>query len=325
MSKLRIQLYSNLSILLAAGVPILRALQSAQSAMPRRITRILRDLHGRITRGESLAEAVAAWPRRFPVFDRTLLRVGEESGRLPEVLAELADWLTLARRLRGRFLSAMVLPIVVLLIAALVAPLPSLILGYISMVEYAHSVLFTLSLFYTPAIVVFLIRQLTPESGPFRRILDFLVLRIPILGKAIFHYSLARFIKAFAILYSAGVPIVRCIDQSLDTVPNTRIRRMLEGSRQAVKSGQSPSEGFSKRLPAEFLALWNVGEETGDLDRSSAKLAQLETERAETWFTAFAQWLPRFIYVLVCLYIIWQIFMLAGGIVGSIGSGLQNF
>ncbi len=324
MSKLRIQLYSNLSTLLAAGVPVLRAIQTAQSALPRRVTRVLKDLHGRITHGESLAESVAAWPRTFPIFDRTLIRVGEESGRLPEVLSELADWLTLARRLRGRFLSAMVLPVCVLMIAALVAPLPRLILGDISMMEYAHSVLFTLSLFYTPAIVIFLIRQLTPASGPFRHMLDWIVLRVPVLSKAVFHYSLARFSKSFTILYSAGVPIVRCIDQSLDTVPNIRIRRMLEGSRRAVKSGQSPSEGFSRGLPVEFMALWKVGEETGDLDRSSAKLAQFETERAETWFTAFAQWLPRLLYAIVCLYIIWQIFVLAGGIVGSIGSGLQN-
>lgn len=325
MSKLRIQLYSNLSTLLAAGVPVLRAMQTAQSAMPQRITRILRDLHGRITHGESLADAVAAWPRTFPVFDRTLIRVGEESGRLPEVLAELADWLTLARRLRGRFFSAMVLPVIVLHFGALVAPVPSFVLGNMTPIEYLHTVLFTLSVFYTPFLVIGLILRLTPSSGPLRQALDFLVLRIPVLGPAVFHYSLARFAKSFAILYSAGVPIVRSIDQSLDSVPNSRIRRMLEGSRQAVKSGQSPSEGFSKRLPAEFLALWNVGEETGDLDRSSAKLAQLETERAEMWFSAFAQWLPRIIYVAICIYLAIQILKNAAMIFSSAISGLQNF
>ena len=324
MSKLRIQLYSNLSTLLAAGVPVLRALQTARSAMPRRITTILADLHARITHGESLSEAVAAWPRTFPAFDRMLIRVGEESGRLPEVLAELADWLTLARRLRGRFISAMVLPFIVLHFGALVAPVPSLALGNMTLAEFAHTVLMTLSFFYAPVLAILLILRLTPPSGPIRQALDFLVLRIPVLGQAVFHYSLARFCKSFTILYSAGVPIVRCIDQSLDTVPNTRIRRMLAGSRQAVQAGQSPSEGFSRRLPAEFLALWNVGEQTGDLDRSSAKLAQIETERAETWFTAFAQWLPRIIYGIICLYMAYQILKNATMIFGSIGSGLEN-
>jgi type II secretory pathway component PulF len=325
MSKLRIQLYSNLSTLLAAGVPVLRSLQTARSAMPRRITKILTDLHARITRGETLAEAVAAWPRTFPVFDRTLIRVGEESGRLPEVLAELADWLTLARRLRGRFLSAMVLPFIVLHFGALVAPVPSLALGGMTVPEYIHTVLATLSIFYTPALAILLIVRLTPPSGLIRQALDDLVLWIPILGQAVFHYSLARFCKSFAILYSAGVPIVRSIDQSLDTVPNSRVRQRLAGSRQAVQSGQSPSEGFSRRLPAEFLALWHVGEETGDLDRSSAKLAQIETERAETWFTALSQWLPRFIYGIICLYMAYQILKNASMIFGSVTSGIQNF
>ena len=324
MSRLRIQLYSNLSTLLAAGVPVLRSLQTARSAMPRRITKILADLYTRITRGETLAEAVAAWPRTFPVFDRTLIRVGEESGRLPEVLAELADWLTLARRLRGRFLSAMVLPFIVLHFGALVAPVPSLALSGMTVPEYIHTVLTTLSIFYTPALAILLIVRLTPPSGLIRQALDFLVLRIPILGQAVFHYSLARFCKSFAILYSAGVPIVRSIDQSLDTVPNSCVRQRLAGSRQAVQSGLSPSEGFSRRLPAEFLALWNVGEQTGDLDRSSAKLAQIETERAETWFTALAQWLPRFIYGLICLYMAYQILKNASMIFGSIGSGLEG-
>lgn len=180
-------------------------------------------------------------------------------------------------------------------------------------------------IFYIPAILLWVMIKLTPSSGPIRRLFDSIILRIPILGPGLYHYSLCRFTRSFTIMYSAGVPIVQALRQSLDAIPNRRIHRMLEGSLKVAGSGGSPSEGFSKKLPAEFLALWNVGEQTGDLDRTTSKLAQLHAERAEMWFAAFAYWFPWFIYGLISLVLIYFIFKFYTMLYSSIGSGFGTF
>jgi type IV pilus assembly protein PilC len=324
MSKILVQLYGNLSTLLAAGVPVLRALKTAQSGLPRRWVRILEDLLQRLRAGSTLSEAMSAHPRTFSVFDRMLVGVGEESGRLPEVLAELSEWTTFVRRVRSRFISLMIYPLFVLHFGSLIAPVPSVALSGMTVQGYIYSVLSILSGFYAPALFVLLLMKLSPSSGLVRLVMDSIVLRIPILGPGVYHYSLCRFAWAFSMMYSAGVPIVQCLRQSIKTVPNCRIRRMLEGSLKAASSGGAPSEGFSPKLPAEFLALWNVGEQTGDLDRTTAKLAQLHRERAEMWISALANILPWVIYGAIAAVLIYHIFVGFSAILGNIRTEYQN-
>ena len=74
-----------------------------------------------------------------------------------------------------------------------------------------------------------------------------------------------------------------------------------------VKLGEEMSAGFSKLLPSEFIALWEVGEESGELDDSARRLADMHAFNAELRFTAIAQWVPRIIYGIVCMVMIYYI------------------
>ena len=76
-------------------------------------------------------------------------------------------------------------------------------------------------------------------------------------------------------------------------------------------------KGFSRKLPLDYLNIWKTGEETGELDKMSGKIAEISGDRAELLFTEFAAWLPRFFYALICLFIIIQILKLAGAISSS--------
>ncbi len=66
------------------------------------------------------------------------------------------------------------------------------------------------------------------------------------------------------------------------------------------------------KLPPEFLEPWRIGEETGSLDEVAKRLAEANAEAAEFWFGEFARWLPRVVYFLVCLLMIYYILKLAG-------------
>jgi len=74
------------------------------------------------------------------------------------------------------------------------------------------------------------------------------------------------------------------------------------------------SEGFSTKLPLDLKEMLKVGEETGRLDDVSKRLADNYTERAEFWFAEFTRWFPRFVYLLICIMLIFMIFKLAGSI-----------
>ena len=80
----------------------------------------------------------------------------------------------------------------------------------------------------------------------------------------------------------------------------------------SATAGSPISEGFSKKLPAEFLELWRAGEETGRIDETAKRLADNYAAGAEFWFSQWAIWLPRVVYFIVCGIIAFAILMALG-------------
>ena len=72
------------------------------------------------------------------------------------------------------------------------------------------------------------------------------------------------------------------------------------------EAGQA--DGFSDRLPTELLDLWQIGEETGELDSVTKRLADMYADKAELLLTEFTKWLPRLAYFFVCIIMVIQIF-----------------
>jgi type II secretory pathway component PulF len=125
------------------------------------------------------------------------------------------------------------------------------------------------------------------------------VLWIPWLGKAIYHLSICRYAKAFSMLYRAGVPISECTERATVATGNVIVAQLFEGGIASVRAGGMACDGFSKRLPTEYRQLWQIGEESGELDRTVDKIAEVSAYRADQLFTTFAFWLPRIIYFII--------------------------
>jgi type IV pilus assembly protein PilC len=154
----------------------------------------------------------------------------------------------------------------------------------------------TLAWLYVPGAVILGVVYFTPNTGILRRSLDYAILRIPVLRRAVRHLSLSRYCQAFYLLIKAGVPAVQCAQKATEMTGNAGIADMLKGSIESVRVGRLFSEGFSDKLPLEFRESWQVGEETGDLDDVAQRLAQSTAEKAEWTFEQLAFWLPRLIY-----------------------------
>lgn len=309
--------YHNLSIMLEAGIPVQRALNTIAAGLKGELRKTFLNLVKGVSAGNCLAETMSKYPNVFATLDVMLVDAADTSGNLSESLKLLSEWYDFSNRLKNRLISGLMLPLVVIHIAALVGPLPYLFMGIINVAGYIIKVAITLALFYIPLSIILATLHLMPNTGTIRRFLDFVVLKIPILGLAVRQLALSRYCRAFNMLYKAGIPIIQCAQQAPGVTGNVIVADVVKGGAESAQAGNMVWEGFSPKLPADFLNIWRIGEETGELDNSIKRLADNTTENAEQLFSEFVQWLPRIIYWLICVMLVILILRAAAMVFGA--------
>ncbi|MBC8216940.1 MAG: type II secretion system F family protein [Planctomycetes bacterium] len=312
--------YYNLSAMLDAGVPVLRSLNTVTPGMKPRMRKAFLALAEGVSQGNPLAETMVQYPRVFGPVDVMLVEVAEKSGNLPDLIGLLSKWHEISHRMFKKMLSGLMLPGLVLVIAAFVFPLPGFVLGGWDVNSYLQKVVGILGLFLVPAAVIVLIIRFTPKTGPLRRALDSLALRIPVLSRAMYRLALSRYCWSFHMLCKAGVPVTDCVEMSIAATGNLVVGDLFRPAVESVRAGGTMGERLSPRLPLELIEMWKVGEETGQLDDISKRLADTYTEQAEFWFGEFSRWFPRFVYLLISIMLIWMIFQIASSMWGTLGT-----
>lgn len=309
--------YYNLSVMLEAGMPILKALNTVVAGSKGNLKNAFATSSKGISAGDSLAETMSKYPRIFAHLDVMLVEVADMSGNLPQSLKLLSQWYEFRNRLRNIILSGLMLPLVIIHFAALIIPLPRLILGQIGVVGYIFQVVRTLTYFYLPAGIILFIYRLTPNTGLLRRLLDALILTVPVLGQAIRQLALSRYCQAFGMLYEAGIPIMQCAQKASSITGNAVMTELLKGGAESARAGKSVYEGFSRKLPTDFLQLWQIGEETGELDKTVKRLGDNTRQTAEWLLVEFSRWLVRVVYFLVCALLAIKILRMGVAVFGA--------
>lgn len=304
-------IYHNLATLLDAGLPILKALESVREGTQGPLRRIFSGISKSVSQGNSFADSMAKYPKVFAGLDVMLVRTAEISGELPNCFKMLSDWYEFSNRVKRILLTGLILPFFIFHIMVLIVPLPSMVLSNSSIAEYIMQVATALGVFYLLIGIPLVIYYLTPNTGLLRRFFDALILRIPLMGQAIRQLSICRYSKGFNMLYKAGVPITECVTRAPEVTGNQIIADIFKGASASISTGNMAYEGFSPKLPLEYLNLWQTGEQSGELDKMVDKIAEISGDRAEHLFMEFARWFPRLAYALVCVLIIIQIFKLA--------------
>ena len=313
-----IVVYTGFATMLEAGISLLRVFEFLRESHKGPMRRVLTGMSEALNQGRTLSEAMNDHPHLFARFDRTLIGAAEQSGNLDMCFGMLAEWYEFVRRLKRTMVSGFILPLFVLHIAAAIMPAVELALGGTDVGGYLQSVVGILMVFYVPAVVLGVILFLGPRLPALRSLLDRLVLWVPVLGKGVRELCIARFSRAFGMLFKAGIPMSECFAMAPQIVGNGVIAKMFAGGAQFIARGEMPSGGFSKKIPSEYRELWKVGEETGKLEECANKIAEISSDRAELLLQEFARWVPRVVYFGVMMFMVKSIMTLASGYASSL-------
>ncbi len=255
---------------------------------------LLADLLERIQGGSSLADALAQHQKLFPRVYVSMVRAGETGGALREVLGRLARYLDEAEALREQVKSALVYPVLLLILAAvsIVILLTVVLPQFTPLFENAGAQLpwltravmlvgdgvqrwWWLMLAGGFGVTWIVRRQL---RRPARRAqVDRWLLRVPLLGELLAKIDTARFARALGTLLANGVPPLTALAIVQDALANATLRRALGDAATAMKDGGGLAAplGRSGVFPRLAVHLLGVGEESGQLDPMLLKIAEV--------------------------------------------------
>jgi type IV pilus assembly protein PilC len=279
----------HLSQLLKAGVNIIDALTDLRDTVDNPgfrqvIASLLEDIEG----GLKLSEAMANHGYCFDNVFVALVRAGEQSGQLTEVLDELSENLKWQDEMASQAKRAMVYPVIVtvvifavimVLMTVLVPQLAATFKTLVPKLPRETEVLIALSNFFVkwwyliigiPVVGTFVAVVFGRTNDNAQRLLDELALKVPVLGEIRQKIILARFSTYFAMLYRAGISVLNCIEICEKIVGNRVMEEGLKRVGRSISEGQGISQAFTatKLFPPLVLRMLRVGESTGALDHA---------------------------------------------------------
>jgi general secretion pathway protein F len=301
-----------LATLVQSGMPLDHALVAlAEQADDRLVKKLVEALHAHVVAGESLPAAMSRYPQAFPRLYRGLVTAGSDTGRLPEVLARLADYLDARLALRQRFTVALIYPALVTIIAiGVIAVLVTYVVPQVvSVYQQSRQTLplLTQALIATSgflratawlwagvvvASLVALSIALQRESSRAR--LHAAWLRTPGAGRLAASLDTARYASTLAILVASGAPLLRALDAAADVMHMLPLARAARAAAVLVREGVSLSRALKEQrvFPPVLVHLIANGEQSGSLapmlERAAAELER-DAERRLAWLAALIQ------------------------------------
>lgn len=291
---------AEMAVLLKAGLPLDRALKvQIESAAEGVQKQLLQELLDALKGGKALSAGLEKRADVFNHFYINMVRSGEASGHLADVLQELAAYLERAKTVRASVISALIYPAILAAVATLsvfvmlgyVVPefealfedmgeslplLTQMIVGLGDLVSAWGWLLLLLS----AAVVWWVRRWASTVKG--REWLDLKSLTLPLVGSIMLKYEVARFARTMGTLLHNGVAMLRAADIAVGTVGNSLIRASLVELPQTIKRGGRLSQALDTRVFSPVaLQMVRVGEESGSLDRMLLELAQVSEAEVE--------------------------------------------
>jgi type IV pilus assembly protein PilC len=279
----------HLDQLIRSGVPIIEALTDLRDSVENPVFKstvagLLEDIEG----GKKLSEAMENHPGAFDTVFTALVRAGEQSGQLPEVLTKLTENLKWQDELSSAAKKAMMYPAFVgvvvfaLIFVLMVFLVPQLVITLkalsptlptetkILMAVSDFMVRFWYVILVTPIAIIATLFVMARTNERFRFRLDGVALRLPFIGPLRTKIILARFSTFFALLYQSGISVLDCIQISEKIVGNRVIERGLQRVGREINEGQGITQAFTnaRLFPPLVLRMLKVGESTGGLDKA---------------------------------------------------------
>jgi type IV pilus assembly protein PilC len=299
----RIALFTRqFSVMLDAGLPLVQCLEIlGEQEENRTFQAIIQQTRTDVEAGSSLADAMRKHPKAFDALYTNMVAAGEAGGILDIILQRLSVYIEKVVRLNNQVKSALIYPTSVIVIAAgvvfvilkwVIPVFAQLFAGFGSEMPFLTRMVLAASGFvgnyfiFIVAVVIFGIVALnrwhkTPHG---RRVLDGLLLKIPIIGMLLRKIAVARFCRTLSTLTASGVPILDGLEITAKTAGNAIIEDAIMAVRKSVEEGKTISEPLAqtKVFPMMVVQMINVGEQTGALDQMLSKIADFFEEEVDT-------------------------------------------
>lgn len=299
--------YEQLADLLAAGVPVLRALQVlSQQAADATLAHVLREVHDSVSAGDSLADAMAKHPNAFNPLHVAMIRAGEKGGFLEEVLTRVSEFVARQDELRNKFVGSMVYP-VILMSVGLIA-----IVFVMTFVVPRIRVLLEQQELPWPTVVVFTVSD-TIRDQYIGLLLAIALIVIPIalffrtqagqalwaklqlrawgVGKIYTMVALCRFSRIFGTLLHNGIPILHALRIAKEATGNKILADAIEKAADAVRHGESLTKPLAKSgaFPPIMIDMIGVAEEGNTLDKVLIDFANTQEARTARQIDLFVR------------------------------------
>lgn len=292
----------NLNVMVGAGVPLPKALEilSLQTSS-KQLKNAIEDMREKVLQGEMLSFAMSRHLAVFSDLFINMIKAGEESGTMEEVLTHLTLQLEREHDLRSKIQGALMYPAVIVIamigvgIIMLVSVVPNLaktfkelgatlppttrfVIGlgeFFSHQWYIASLLFLVFVFVSW-------RFLKSKQG--KTLIDGLMLRIPFVAPLVRKINSAFFARTLSSLIQAGIPIVKSLEITSTVLDNGHFKESLKNAARQVGKGAKLSQslqGSSHLYPLVVLQMLEVGEETGQTGEILAKLADFFEEEVD--------------------------------------------
>jgi type IV pilus assembly protein PilC len=315
-----------LATLIDAGLPIMRSLtilreQVESVIFKANITQLAHDIES----GSSLSEAMSKHPKVFDRLYVNMVRAGELGGVLEHVLNKVAEFLEKREALKGKVKSAMMYPLVVMILATVIVgfilwkiiptfagifeqlgaelPWPTRMLVRASYILMHRTIWIVLAI----GLVVFIYKKLK-QNVRTKYYMDKFFLNMPVFGQVLRKVAVARFATTLSTLINAGVPILQSLDIVRDSSGNEVIARAMQQVYQSVKDGETIHEPLAHCgvFPPIVIHMVAVGEETGAIDHMLDKVAEAFNREVDDTVNALTSIMEP--VLIVCL----------GGLIGGI-------
>ncbi|MDH7502065.1 MAG: type II secretion system F family protein [Verrucomicrobiota bacterium] len=284
-----------LTNLLKAGMPLAPALNSMSNLVSKGIPpEVSKQLRQDVIEGKSLSDAMAKQPLIFSDLYVNMVRAGEQSGALVEVLQRLANHYERFAEVRQKFVSALIYPAIVCCVGLVImfffmtvmlpkfmtifesmkgVELPAATRALIGLSHFLAGYWWTIPVVVVAAVVAFN-RYRSTEMG--RRTIDRLVLKAPVIGRVVQLNLFGQFARTLGTLLQNGVPVLTALKITEQVVPNTIIREAVARTREEVTDGKTIAQplGRSQIFPQLMIDLIRIGEETGDVPGALNNVAQ---------------------------------------------------
>ena len=290
------------SVMIDAGLPLVQCLDILGRQEPHKgFSAVILKVREDVEAGAALADAMKKHPKTFDALYSNMIAAGEAGGILDTILKRLAVYIEKAVKLKSEVKSAMIYPVAVIVIAVLVVgailwkviptfaqlfagmgatlPMPTRVV--IAASDYL--VAYGWILIVAAGIASFALKSYYATEGG-RRVIDGLLLKMPILGNILRKVAVARFCRTLSTLMASGVPILDGLDITARTAGNAIIEDAIQVTRTSIERGETISAPLRETnvFPSMVVQMINVGETTGALDAMLSKIADFYEDEVDT-------------------------------------------